>query len=57
MVNCLRQERMYFMDFGPRNKNESLENEELQIVEAFQEAEEYILNGFVEDDFNFYPED
>lgn len=45
------------MDFGPKNKNESLENEELQIVEAFQEAEEYILNGFVEDDFNFYPED
>lgn len=57
MINCLRQERMYSMKFGPKVKNDILENEELQIVEAFQEAEEYILNGFVEDDFNFYPED
>lgn len=57
MINCLRQERMYSMKFGPKAKNDILENEELQIVEAFQEAEEYILNGFVEDDFNFYPED
>jgi hypothetical protein len=43
--------------FGPKVKNEVLENEQLQIIEAFQEAEEYILNGFEENEFNFYPED
>lgn len=35
---------------GPKTKNEELENEELQILEAYQEAEQYLETGF--DDFD-----
>lgn len=43
--------------FGPRDKNvEITDNEELQIIEAFAEAEEYLETGVV-DDYYFDSED
>ena len=45
------------MYFGPRDKNnEVTDAEELQIIEAFAEAEEYLDTDIV-DDFYFDTED
>ena len=42
---------------GPRDKNnEVTDSEELQIIEAFAEAEEYLETGMV-DDYYFDTED
>ncbi len=35
---------------GPKDRNQELENEEIQILEAYQEAEQYLETGF--DDFD-----
>ncbi len=44
--------------YGPREKAlEELVNEEIEIVEAFAEAEEYLNSGFIEDEFNYFPQD
>lgn len=42
---------------GPRSKSELTDSEELQIVEAYQEAEEYLETGFCEDDYYYEPQD
>lgn len=45
------------MYVGPRDKNnEVTDSEELQIIEAFAEAEEYLETGIV-DDYYFDTED
>ena len=44
--------------YGPKTKNEETEElEQIAIVEAFEEAEEYLSTGFYDDDFSFIPED
>lgn len=49
-----RRDMMYF---GPRDKNnEVTDAEELQIIEAFAEAEEYLDTDII-DDFYFDTED
>ena len=35
---------------GPKDRNQELENEEIQILEAYQEVEQYLETGF--DDFD-----
>ena len=42
---------------GPKTKNEEMDLEEIQIVEAFEEAEEYLSTGFYDDDYSYIPED
>ena len=50
-------ERRDIMYLGPRDKNtEVTDAEELQIIEAFAEAEEYLETEFV-DDYFFDTED
>ena len=45
------------MDLGPRDKTKVVtDEEELQIIEAFAEAEEYLETGVV-DDYYFDTED
>ena len=45
------------MNIGPRDKNQEVtDSEELQIIEAFAEAEEYLDTEIV-DDFFFDTED
>ena len=52
-----RQEVVNMMTFGPRDKKDEITDaEELEIIEAFEEAEEYLETGVV-DDFYFDPED
>ena len=36
---------------GPKDRTQELDNEEIQILEAYQEAEQYLETGF--DDFDF----
>jgi len=46
------------MNFGPREKADNVNQEEqLEIIEAYQEAQEYLETGFSEDDFYFEPEE
>ena len=43
---------------GPKTKNdEEMDLEEIQIVEAFEEAEEYLSTGFYDDDYSYIPQD
>ena len=35
---------------GPKDRTQELDNEEIQILEAYQEAEQYLETGF--DDFD-----
>ncbi len=51
--------RYYFMRFGPRDRNnqELTENEELEILEAYQSADEYLDMGGGMDDFYFESEE
>ena len=39
--------------FGPKTKEQQLEEEALAIVEAYQEAEEYLEHGFDDFDMSF----
>ncbi|MBR0439210.1 MAG: hypothetical protein IJK27_00405 [Bacilli bacterium] len=43
--------------FGPRDRNELTENEELEILEAYQSADEYLNMEYTSDDFYFEPEE
>ena len=43
---------------GPRDRNTDItENEEMLILEAFAESEEYLETGFVDDDYDYEPQD
>jgi len=43
---------------GPREKVADVTDaEQLEIIEAYQEAQEYLETGFQEDDFYFEPEE
>lgn len=44
--------------FGPRDRNELTENEELAVLEAYQAAEEYLEMGEpIEEEFFFETEE
>lgn len=46
------------MRFGPKEKIDVVtEDEQLEIMEAYQEAQEYLETGFSEDDFYYEPEE
>ena len=47
--NIAKQENIFMM-YGPKTKNEEIDLEEIQILEAYQEAEQYLETGF--DDFD-----
>lgn len=42
---------------GPKTKIEELDLEEIQIIEAFEEAEEYLSTGMYDDDYSYIPQD
>ena len=42
------------MMYGPRDKNEEFDLEEIQILEAYQEAEQYLETGFEDFDLSMF---
>ena len=58
LARYLENGGIYFMSFGPRDRNNELTaNEELEILEAYQSADEYLDMGGNMDDFFFESEE